>query len=450
MNKFYQNQYLFLIKSAWFNGETSEKLTGTLCECSGDGDFVLKKKDAINHTFECTTCKKTIQLETTVVKAIFSAEEERKLKEFAGQLSILNSTIVIAPFFNKMNLSLLIPSAIKLAEKQDPAFGLLLKKWHESGELGERLGKYLSPENQRIELVYLDGTKQQLDHESLADAGKKAIVSLKFTKTVYYEKNYEWDESDYGFDFAEYEYERLLESGEDDRGFIPAYQPRDKIYCNPFDELEAYPDAENFRISTSSEYDNRFMGYLNNADSKMMMEWWSNNPGAVVYHGQRKIVEFRYPEQDVKSRIEKVKEEWNCSHSIKIQQWYMENNTEYRAAINAAADNPVTEYEEIIFSTQPVVKIKEIIIQKVNIHELPFSERIYTYKDKKRPEPKAAYTGPTVTPYYEPSDQERAELMTEDSYRMEYYHARSQFNAENPYDNYDDYLYFERLRDGEE
>ena len=210
-----------------------------------------------------------------------------------------------------------------------------------------------------------------------------------------------------------------------------------------------------------------------------------------AYLGTRTFKLQRKSQSEIQRAIDRINRSWDCIESKKIQDWYLENNTEYREQIAEARRNEDVECVEIVVSARPEAEIRALVAEYANRNSprrgrpiKPLASRIveasrgfnkdrfyeddsfassYTYSYSSWDEEASgeeedggfgSSSGSSTSwtssgSYYEPSDEDLEELREQAYSDYEYSERRKRFEAEEGGD-YDDYLYHERLREGEE
>lgn len=213
-------------------------------------------------------------------------------------------------------------------------------------------------------------------------------------------------------------------------------------------------------------------------------------PGSMhAYLGTRTFKLQRRSQSEIQRAINEINRRWDCIESKKIQDWYLENNTEYREQIAGARRNEDVECAEIVVSARPEAEIRFLVAEYANRNSprrgrpiKPLASKIveasrgynkdrfyeddsfassYSYSSwdeeasgEEEDDGFGSSSGSSTSwtssgSYYEPSDEVMEELREQAYSDYEYSERRKRFEAEEGGD-YDDYLYHERLREGEE
>lgn len=261
----------------------------------------------------------------------------------------------------------------------------------------------------------------------------------------------------------------ILSTINKERNELP--QDQEKLYIEAFDELEWYIDHNSVYLSTDEKYKNPFHAEIIEQEQIPVSSFLMKKANIKAYVGQRYLHEATNNPYDATNELFNFYKRWDCEESPKIQEWYYKNNSEYRMQFEEISVKTVVHYEyyyDVYFSNMPSHKVKELVEQNLgssNEHQyyddheavyVHFKEREYyndwgssnigqeyTYEHT----PPQQQSGPMII---EPTD-EFIDRLNEEAYaRWTYEKEKKSFENDHPSDNYDDFQYFERIRDGEE
>ncbi len=298
--------------------------------------------------------------------------------------------------------------------------------------------------------------RERLDRElAEAIARPEAIILLQVEKRNSFFDEEGWRESREELDKSEY----------------PASPGCYKVrvsYANPFDKIEL--SRETLFPQSDVELPSSVQAYLGTRTFKLQ----------------------RRSQSEIQRAINEINRRWDCIESKKIQDWYLENNTEYREQIAEARRNEDVQCAEIVVSARPEAEVRTLVAEYANRNSprrgrpiKPLASKIveasrgfnkdrfyeddyfassYSYSSwdeeasgEEEDGDFGSYSRSSGSStsrtssgsYYEPSDEVMEELREQAYSDYEYNERRKRFEAEEGGD-YDDYLYLERLREGEE
>lgn len=305
------------------------------------------------------------------------------------------------------------------------------------------MGKFLD-----LTTVNIDEFKNKLITLAVLD---KNVIALKITKknweNPFQQPSYMSEEDLF---YMEYYSSGHFEEDNSQRD-VPQIEVR-KEYINPFDKIHMFWLESSYFIMTDKKYDNNFSGLLDSSQSKILKDFLESRVGFQAYYGQRRffIDKITPPKHGL---IQKINQKWNCEDSEKIQEWYYENNSEYRNEIERAGgrNEKISKhyYEEIYLSNMSAEETKQFVSPFMNYEtQLAQGNLFIKIQNPKAPLKKTVHPIESTTiplvPDYSQSDTEQRD------YNDEYNTRARAFHEDNPYDDYSDHLYFERVRDDEE
>lgn len=253
-----------------------------------------------------------------------------------------------------------------------------------------------------------------------------------------------------------------------DRNMAPSQ--RKALFIQAFDELDWYMDHEGVYLSTDEKYHNGFHGIIIEQERLPLLSFLKEKTNVKAYAGMRQLEEETNEPDDVTDELLELFTRWDCVESEKIQAWYYANNSEYRMqydAISVKSEVYYDTYDDVYFTNMPIDKVKEVVkeyhstfmvpqdyfghrqVDVQFLHGYDYFDHDSYYENDKDSDESDHFQQDQAPIFYEPTDEMKERMHQESMVRWEYANKRKAFEADS-YEDYDDYQYFERLRNGEE
>lgn len=230
-----------------------------------------------------------------------------------------------------------------------------------------------------------------------------------------------------------------------EKEFAASYSARRDVnsrFANPFSELKMRHKGQIYKVTSEEfNYKNLLEGYLPRLESDYVSEALNGLVGYKAYLGQHSYKKYEKPIEIINAQVQAVNERWNCLDSLKIQEWYLANNTEYRTEIDTAKENKLLHMVEIYISDFPTVEeLKKFLATKLPLSKVSEEKMIPYIKHIIKPAEKEIVFSKNLAKKLN-EKKERVDSFKEFR-ELEWYEENQALK--------DDYLYLQRVEDGEE
>ncbi|MCV9884476.1 hypothetical protein [Metabacillus halosaccharovorans] len=162
------------------------------------------------------------------------------------------------------------------------------------------------------------------------------------------------------------------------RGNIPTIITKE--YCNPFDEFKINPYYKNIEIKSEGKYSNRMQGEVIDKINEELKDFLIKRTNFKAYLGQCESVEYKKSTEEIDKMIVDINTEHECVHSVKIQNWYYNNLTEYKEKIDKARQNEKYNCVEVYISNLSHEEVKAQIERNKSYDEIEENRKL-KYKE---------------------------------------------------------------------